>query len=1420
METKKVLTIVFSLLAIFILGFAVSWSIINFNKVKDSMSGTELYTNEDLKKSYQDGYDTALKDKDEYDELINNYRDMITELNDNISALNSQIASLNTSNRDYQNQVDKLNNQKADLISQIDELRTNKNQNETTINALNKQIAGLNAEISSLNNIIGTNENTINELNNQIAGLNNQIVGLNQTISTNEQTVSDLRININELNSRIEELSKDKDKNANTITLLNNEIATLNEQIDALNKLNEDYTATIIKLNGEIDTLKAEKNNLIIENTNYFNSISSLNNQVVNLQTINAQLESTNTLHLNTITNLNSQIASLNAQISDITLQSQNSSSTISALNSKIAELQESVAYYENYIANLETGDQIVVTFEFDGSVYNIQMVNKGSKLSVTTPTSTDYAIFNSWQVAGIDIDLDTHTFNENTRVVADVTYRYDAIFKVDNAIYDSQIITKGEFATLPTNPTKSGYEFDGWSTDGVNVINVSTIPMNSTTTYHAVFTKLHNVSFVYEDVFKSNQVIRNGQYANNVTIENTEYKVFNGWKVNGTIVNVNDYKIVNDTTFVADITYKHDVIYKVDGETYNTQIVATNNYPSVPANPLKDGYEFDGWSIDGTTLVNTATIAITGNTMYQAVFTKLYNVTFVYEGATISTQQVRVNSTAKGITINSTPYKVFNGWLVNGELVDVNEYEITQDTEFTASLVYKHDVTFKVDEDVYNTQIVANNTMATVPNEPTKEGYAFDGWSTNGVSIVDVASYPITGNEVFIAMFTKVYEVSFYHGEQVLAVERIRENYYAVDPGVSFGPYDIFNNWLLNGEVVDLATYPITENTSFVADVTYRYEVSFIADDEQLGSEIVTKDEFATFSAQPTKYDNEFLGWSVDGENVVDIATHPITENTTYIAVFTLAYGLRNHLTGEMIKPWKEFISEKYLTINSVGYLMRGDKGSAIEDIIIGDMYLPQDGSIKMIGSDCFKACALMTGVNIPDGVTTIYKYAFFHCTSLTSIVIPSSVTEIATSAFAYATTIAEVYNLSTLDIVAGSTTNGDVARYAKVIHTDKKAPSLLIERDGVAYYPESDISYIALTLKDFSLKNVVLHENTTRIEENAFYLSDIYSVDVSNCINLTVIGSSAFTNCFSLCEIDLRNNINLTTIESSAFWHCRHLTSIVIPQNVTDIKGMAFSDCNLLYEIYNLSSLTITVGDATNNGDIGEYAKIVHTDINELSVLMKENGVVYYNDGTELIAIGIYDADLTDLILNENTTRIEDYAFRDLKNIEIVDLSNCSKLSYIGIEAFYRAGVREFIVSPSITTIRRYAFSYNPDLVSIDLENTQITTLDQYTFAGCTSLEHLALPSTIKSFGTGTFNGCTGLKSIYIPISVTRIYADAKTYSPFLNCKSTLKIYCEATSKGSEWDTYWKHYSDTSYLTAYYGYTYEQYLTAVGLQ
>ena len=113
METKKVLGIIFSLVFIGVFIFTLCWGIINFNKVKDGLSGTGIYTEEDVNNAYEDGYDEALSNKTEYDELINGYKDTITNQTDEISKLNSQVSSLTNTNKDYSIQIDNLRNQKS-----------------------------------------------------------------------------------------------------------------------------------------------------------------------------------------------------------------------------------------------------------------------------------------------------------------------------------------------------------------------------------------------------------------------------------------------------------------------------------------------------------------------------------------------------------------------------------------------------------------------------------------------------------------------------------------------------------------------------------------------------------------------------------------------------------------------------------------------------------------------------------------------------------------------------------------------------------------------------------------------------------------------------------------------------------------------------------------------------------------------------------------------------------------------------------------------------------------------------------------------------------------------------------------------------------------------------------------------------------
>lgn len=428
-------------------------------------------------------------------------------------------------------------------------------------------------------------------------------------------------LQILELQDTVKTLETTNKNNTQTIVDLEAQKQTLETDVENLQSIKTENEETITNLNLQITSLQTRVDELTADKIANQNEIVSLKNQIANLQTLNTQLQRTNELNAETITSLNNQIANLNSQISEMNAQVSNNSSVVNTLNNRISELEKTVSYYEQYIANLENGEQVVATFEFDGSVYNIQIVNKNDYAGVVTPTSTNYVKFNYWTVNGEQVDLTTYALTTNTTFVANVSYYYDVKFMIDTEVFNSQIVEKDTFAVLPEAPTKDGYAFDGWTSNGIDIVDVTSIAITQNTTFTAKFTKIHNVTFIYEDSTLATQTIKNGEYAQSVEVENTDYKKFNGWLLNGTIVDLTSYKITADTILTASVTYSYDVTFIVDDTVYSTQIVETGKYVSVPTVPTKDGYVFDGWSINGIDIVDLTINSVNSNIVYYALF-------------------------------------------------------------------------------------------------------------------------------------------------------------------------------------------------------------------------------------------------------------------------------------------------------------------------------------------------------------------------------------------------------------------------------------------------------------------------------------------------------------------------------------------------------------------------------------------------------------------------------------------------------------------------------------------------------------------------------------------------------------------------------------------------------------------------------
>lgn len=666
--------------------------------------------------------------------------------------------------------------------------------------------------------------------------------------------VDTLNNEISLLNSQIENLNVNNQDYKKQITNLQNQKETLENEVENLSVLKTENEQTIISLNNEIKDLENQIAVLEYSNEDKTSEIESLKKQVASLQNVNIQLEKINETNSQTITNLNIQIDSLNIQISDMTSQIQNNSSIVTSLNNRISELEKSVAYYEEYISKLENSEQIVVTFEFDNSIYKVELIKPNTICNIENPISTDYIKFNYWTINNEQIDLSLYTFTTSTKVVANVTYYNKVEFKVDNNVYNNQFVLVNSYSTLPTNPLKDGYEFDGWTLNGVDVVNPLEIEVSEDITYIAKFTKLHNVQFIVNGNEYYITTIRNGNKLVNVNYENTDYEIFNGWTLNGVVVDVTAEPIYSDTIFVADITYKYDVKFMVEDELYNSQVIIQNNYCEVPTNPHIYSKEFIGWSLDGVNVVDVTSVEITKNETFVAIFNELIglsssidvgssayfshvnngksyhystgktsdNVFYISElfSLDLETKEVRDLTTlvsSKKLDLNTTFFK--DGYLYGFNNTKTKLYKIDLENESSSS------VDFRLTGTSYNWYVTDNSTspatqITNLSSYKTINNIKYncmleDGWVLYNISLSS------TNYESLILMNLKV---NYSTGEHKLFEPRVRNDETILSYSYEFlGKYE---NWLVfsikYSDGYKFQVYDCVQGSSYTLDMNY----------------------------------------------------------------------------------------------------------------------------------------------------------------------------------------------------------------------------------------------------------------------------------------------------------------------------------------------------------------------------------------------------------------------------------------------------------------------------------------------------------------------------------------------------------------------------------------------------------------------
>ncbi len=300
-----------------------------------------------------------------------------------------------------------------------------------------------------------------------------------------------------------------------------------------------------------------------------------------------------------------------------------------------------------------------------------------------------------------------------------------------------------------------------------------------------------------------------------------------------------------------------------------------------------------------------------------------------------------------------------------------------------------------------------------------------------------------------------------------------------------------------------------------------------------------------------------------------------------------------------------------------------------------------------------------------IQDGITSIGEYAFYFCQEMRYADIPYGVTRIDRGAFV---------GCKNLDMAL--------------------LPESVSEIGGIAFWDCENLNFVYLPT------------------------------------NLKIIGGGAFLNCKALTSIDIPSGVKICEyafresgltsvkipegvkiIDKAVFYKCESLMSVSIPNSVTTIRTIAFSESAL-------QSVTLP-------SSLDSISPVAFMDCPKLSIISVATGNKKYDSRGNCNAV--IEKGTNKLILGCKTTKIPN----------------------------------------TVKTIDAFAFYKCKALTSLNIPNG-VTCIDSYAFKGCVGLSYLKIPQSVTEIGTEAFAGCTNL-SLEIPPSAIDIEGKA-----FDGCKA----------------------------------------------
>lgn len=541
------------------------------------------------------------------------------------------------------------------------------------------------------------------------------------------------------------------------------------------------------------------------------------------------------------------------------------------------------------------------VTFDpGDGEPVTSVSVAYGDTVDEPEAPTRDGYEFADWLLNGTPYDF-TQPVTKDLTLVADwMKAEHTVTFDTNGGTpIDSQSITDGDTVEEPKAPTKDGYVFSGWLEDG-KPYDFST-PVTSDITLTAQWEKaapaVHVVSF---DTGKGTPVpsqnVTDGDKATEPDMPTLEGYEFTGWLLDGQPYDFST-PVTGDITLTAEwvkTPVNHTVTFDTDGGAeLPSQTVADGETATQPEVPVRDGYVFLGWLLNGKAY--DFSTPVTGDITLTASWEKEKPATHTIrfdtaDGTTIPAQTVTDGSMATKPADPTRKGYTFNGWAVNGQPYDFST-PVTADLTITAEWVplpVEHTVLFDAGDGSKPTPTtVEDGKPVDKPKDPTRKGYTFDGWLLNGKAYD--FTQPVTGDITLTGSWTRLtHTVTFdTNGGTPVASQSVEDGGVITSPKNPTREGYTFKGWLLNGKSYDFQT-PVTGDIALTADWAKAkpasHTVTFDAANGSKPDTVKVEDgKTVTKPKDPTREGYTFQGWTSGGKTYDFNA--PVTADITLTA-------------------------------------------------------------------------------------------------------------------------------------------------------------------------------------------------------------------------------------------------------------------------------------------------------------------------------------------------------------------------------------------------------------------------------------------------------------------------------------------------------------------------------------------------------